>query len=203
MTRARLSAAGAHRMSERMRARPGFPVLFLAVAGLLAPPALAPSAAQAATAHPAKAAGPKAIGTYEDWTAAINREAGETVCYAFTRAKSSHPAISGRGDVVLTVTERPGFRDAVALSAGFAFAQNAAVKVVIDTRPPLDFYTSQRSAFSRDGHATVDAFLKSIQVVATSPGPRDEQVVDKFSLRGFNAAYAAILKACPAGKSAK
>jgi hypothetical protein len=189
-----------------MRARPGFPVLFLALAGLAGMPVLAP-AAHAETKPPKagrpapKLAGPRAIGKFEDWTAATNREAGQTVCYAFTRALSSTPAVSGRGDVVLTVTERPGGRDAVALSAGFAYAQNASVAVVVDAQPALDFYTAQRSAFARDGHATVQAFLRANQVVATSPGPKNTQVADKFSLKGFNAAYAAVVKACPAGKT--
>lgn len=202
MMRARLFATDPHRMSPRMRARPSFPALILAVFALAAAPA-----ALAQTVKPpakaAKPAGPKKIGTFEDWTAATNKEAGQTVCYAFTYAHASKPAISGRDRVVLTVTERPGGRDAVALSAGFAYAQNATVAVVIDTQPPVDFYTAQRSAFSRDGHATVQAFLKSLAVVATSPAPKNVQVADTFSLKGFNAAYAAIVKACPPGKGEK
>ena len=57
------------------------------------------------------------------------------MCYAFTRAQSSAPAVPGRGDVVLTVTERTGGRDAVAISAGFAYAANAAVAVNVDQQP--------------------------------------------------------------------
>ena len=62
----------------------------------------------------------------------------------------------------------------------------------------LDFYTSQRSAFARDGHAAVAAFQKANQAVAHSPEAKGKPVVDTFSLRGFSAAYAAISKACPA-----
>jgi hypothetical protein len=191
-----------------MRALPACLAVFLAAVAVAGAPPWAPGAqAQTVKTPPKpakKAVAPKKIGTFEDWTAATNKEAGATVCYAFTRAASSAPAVSGRGDVVLTVTERPGGgRDAVALSAGFAYAQNAAVAVVIDTQPPLDFYTAQRSAFSRDGHATVQAFLKGQRVVATSPGPKAVAVADTFSLKGFNAAYAAIVKACPPGKAEK
>jgi invasion protein IalB len=168
-------------------------------------PALAPAAMSQTAKVPAKTApkpaGPKAIGTFEDWTAATNKEAGQTVCYAFTRAATSAPPVSGRGDVVLTVTERPSGRDAVAISAGFAYAQNADVTVVIDAQPALNFYTAQRSAFARDGHVAVQGFLKGRQLLATSPGPKNAMVKDSFSLRGFNAAYAAIVKACPAGKA--
>jgi invasion protein IalB len=180
-------------------------LLFVFIGFAVLAPGLAPLALAQTVKTPPKAApaptGPKAIGKFDDWTAATNKEAGQTVCYAFTRAVTSSPAISGRGDVVLTVTERPVGRDAVALSAGFAYAPNAAVLAVIDTQPPLEFYTAQRSAFARDGHATVQAFLKGRTLAATSPGPKAAKVVDTFSLRGFNAAYAAIVKACPAGKT--
>jgi len=147
--------------------------------------------------HPAaKPEAPKALGKFDDWTAATHVEAGQMVCYAFTRPTASTPAVSGRGDVVLTVTERSTGRDAVALSAGFAYDKNAAVTLEID-QTKLDFYTAQRSAFSRDGHATVAALEKGRQAVARSPGPRNTPVTDTFSLRGVSAAYAAIGKACP------
>ncbi len=108
------------------------------------------------------------------------------------------PVLPGRGEVVLTVTERPTGRDTVAISAGFPFAKDAAVTMQVDTAG-LDFYTAQSSAFARDGKAAVAAFQKGEQALARSPGPRDGQtVVDTFSLRGFSAAYAAINKACPA-----
>ena len=147
------------------------------------------------TARPA--GGPAAIGHFDDWTAATNKEAGQTVCYAFTRASASTPAIAGRGDVVLTVTQRPGgTRDAVALSAGFAYAANAEVSVQVE-QASLPFYTAQRSAFSRDGHAAITALERGRQAVAKSPGPRNTAVTDTFSLRGFAPAYAAMNKACP------
>ena len=162
-----------------------------------------PRGARPAPAHaPAHAvpAAPRAIGKFEDWTAATHQEAGQTVCYAFTRASSSTPALPGRSDVVLTVTQRPGgARDAVAISAGFAFGANAEVSVQVENTT-LPFYTSQRSAFARDGHAAVAMFERGRQAVAKSPGPRNTAVTDVFDLRGFSPAYAAINKAC-AGKS--
>ncbi len=172
-------------------------------ASVLAAPALAQSKKPAiASKRPAAAAaGPHAIGYFDDWTAAVHREAGEKVCYAFTRAASSTPAIAGRGDVVLTVTERPASRDVVAISAGFAYSRNASVSVGIE-QTSMDFYTAQRSAFARDGHAAAQAFQRGRLVIARSPGPRGQIVSDHFSLRGFSAAYAAIGRACPPGKGA-
>ena len=163
-----------------------------------------PEPAHAAPAHPAPARpapapapAPKEIGKFDDWIAATHQESGQTVCYAFTRAESSNPAVPGRGQVVLTVTQRPTGRDAVAIEAGFSFAANAAVTVQVD-QTGLDFYTAQRNAFARDGKAAVAAFQRGTRAIARSPGPKDAQVTDTFSLKGFSAAYAAIVKACPA-----
>lgn len=140
---------------------------------------------------------PKQIGTYEDWIAATHQEGGQTVCYAFSRAQSSTPKLSDRGAVVLTVTQRSSSRDTVAVEAGFSFAPNAVVTMQVD-QTGLEFYTAQRNAFARDGKAAVAAFNKGSRAIARSPGPRDVTVTDTFSLRGFSAAYKAIVKACPA-----
>lgn len=176
-----------------------FPVLLAPVlaACLFAAPIRAETAKP--PSHHAKAGGPQAIGTFEDWTAATNKEGAQTVCYAFTRAHASAPALPGRGDVVLTVTERPSGRDAVAVSAGFTYAANATVKLDVDGTG-FDLYTAQRSAFARDGHAVVQAMSHGKQAVARSPGPKGADVQDTFSLRGFAPAYAAIVKHCPPGK---
>jgi hypothetical protein len=151
-------------------------------------------AGAAPPAHHA-AGGPKSIGRFEDWTAATHSESGHTVCYAFTRAQSSAPALPGRGAVVLTVTERTSGRDAVAIEAGFGYAANATVTVQVD-QAGLEFYTAGRNAFARDGKAAVAAFGRGSRAIGRSPAPKE--VTDTFSLKGFAAAYAAIVKACPA-----
>ncbi len=158
-------------------------------------PAPAKATHSAPTAAPASAA-PKSIGTWDKWEAATHPEGGALVCYAFTRATSSTPAMPGRDDVVLTVTERPGSRDAVAISAGYAYPKDASVEAQVEGTK-LPFYTAGRSAFARDGKAAVAAFHKGRDVVAHAPAPKG-QVTDDFSLRGFSAAYTAILKECPA-----
>jgi hypothetical protein len=171
-----------------------------AVFFLLALPLLATAPAWAQShkpaAVPAKADAAKKINSFDDWTAATHTEAGQTVCYAFVRASHSAPAIAGRGEVVLTVTQRPSGRDAVAISAGFAYPANASVAVQVD-QTALDFYVAGRSAFARDGHAAAIALGHGKQVTARSPGPRKAVVTDTFSLKGFGHAYEAINKACP------
>ncbi len=167
---------------------------FLTIALLPALPATAETNKPAPPKH-TTADGPKSIGKFDDWTAATHKEAGQTVCYAFTRAQGSAPPIPGRGGVVLTVTERSSGRDAIAIEAGLPYAPNATVTVQVD-QTGLDFYTSGKNAFARDGKAVVTAFGKGTRAIARSPGPKE--VTDTFSLKGFAQAYAAIIKACPA-----
>lgn len=170
------------------------PVLFFMVAA--SPRVVQAQAKHAAPAKAALSSAPKQLGKFEDWIAAIHMEGGQKVCYAFTRAQNSSPAIPGRGDVVLTVTQRATGRDAVALSAGFAYASGVEVMVQID-QSGHPFYTAQRSAFSRQGAAAVGAMKNGRTVIARSPGPNKTQVVDTFSLKGFTQAYAATVKECP------
>jgi hypothetical protein len=144
----------------------------------------------------AKSGGPTLIGKFDDWIAATHPESGVPVCYAFTRAQSSIPTLPGRGGVVLTVTQRPSGRDSVAMESGFTFEPDATVDVQAD-QTGLDFYTHQRAAFARDGHAAVTAFKTASRAIARSPGPHAATVTDTFSLKGFTAAYEAISKACP------
>jgi Invasion associated locus B (IalB) protein len=180
-----LSRPGPHRISLGMRR------IVIVLSLILALPAAA------AQPKPKPAPGPKELGKFDDWIAATHEEGGQTACYAFVRAKNSVPVLPGRGEVVLTVTERPTGRDTVAIAAGFPFRKDAAVTVQVDTAG-LDFYTAQSDAFARDGKAAVAAFQKGEQALSRSPGPREGQtVVDTFSLHGFSAAYAAINKACP------
>jgi hypothetical protein len=188
MTASRLFRVRGGPISAAMNTR--FP-RFLAFALVLAVPAAAAETKKQAPA----AAGPKSIGKFDDWTAATHQESGVPVCYAFTRVQSSAPTLPGRGPVVLTVTERASGRDAVAIEAGFPYAANATVTVQVD-QAGLEFYTSGRNAFARDGKAAVTAFGKGSRAIARSPTPKE--VTDTFSLKGFGEAYKAIVKACPA-----
>ncbi|HUN42327.1 MAG TPA: invasion associated locus B family protein [Acetobacteraceae bacterium] len=171
------------------------PLLCLAL--LLAVPAAAQQ--KKAPPHQAAPAAPKELATYGDWIAATHGEGAQMVCYALTRAKTSTPTLPGRGQVVLTVSERPTVRDTVAIEAGFDYAKGAAVTVQVD-QTGLDFYTRGSDAYARDPKAATLAFQRGDHAIARSPGPRKEQVTDTFSLNGFSAAYAAVVKACPEKK---
>ena len=172
------------------------PIVCLVLAA--ASPVLAHSHAKPKPKPAAKAPPPESVGVFGDWQAATHTEAGETVCYAFSRPKSSAPALTGRGDVVLTVTERPKLRDTVALSAGFAYPANAAPVVAVDGAKS-ELYSSGRSAFARDGGALIAAMEKGNFADFSSPAAKGKSVTDRFSLKGFGAAMKAVLTLCPDG----
>ena len=167
-------------------------LLATALSALVVVPAIAQ---QRAPAPAAQQQGPRRLGDFQDWIAAVHTEAGQKVCYAFTRAQRSDPAREG---VILTVTHRSSSRDQVALSAGYAYPRNASVTVAVGNRE-LAFYTGGNSAFARDGRAAVAAFRSGATAVARGPraGGRGT-ATDSFSLSGFSAAYDAISQECPA-----
>ena len=102
--------------------------------------------------------------------------------------------------MVLTVTRREGNRDSVALSAGFVLTGHEDAVLQAGANRLL-FYIAGRSAFSRDGAAAVAAFGREVSVAARVHGPKGVEIVDHFGLKGFSAAYAAMLKACAPGQA--
>ena len=161
--------------------------ILLATSALLALPVLA-------TPVPALAAGPTSLGVFADWTSAQYDAGGARVCYAFTRAIGSAKTPSA---AMIIVSERSTSRDEVVVNATSAYPAKAEVAVQIDKQPPLSFYTAGKSAFSRDGRATVIGMQKGDAATA-SWDRKDGKHTEKFSLAGFSAAYGAIVKACPA-----
>jgi invasion protein IalB len=157
----------------------------LAAALLLALPA-------AAQPRPA----PERLGAFQSWTAATHQESGRKVCYAFTRAMRSEGAPPNRGATTLTVTHRPGGRDQVAVSVGFALARGADSVMAVGTQEFRSYAVVQSSAFFQDGAQLIAAFRAGREALTRTPGPRGN-VTDTFSLVGFTAAYDAISRECP------
>jgi hypothetical protein len=139
---------------------------------------------------------PVPLGKFGDWKAATHPEAGTTVCYAYTFAQSSRPPMQGRGDVVLTVSQRPNERDGVAILLGYQVLPHAGARVQAGGKD-LHFYLEGRSAFAPHGAEAIAAFSAGREAVGHFPGPRGVTFTDNFSLDGFAAAYDASLKACP------
>jgi hypothetical protein len=147
----------------------------------------------------AQQAAPTAIGTFQDWQAATFTEGGNKVCYAFTRAGRSQPNVPNRGEVVLTVTHRPGSRDQVAVRAGYTYPAGAEPSGMVEASAgnvSLAFFTAGDAAFARNRAEAIQGFQRGRTFRLQGPGPRGGTVTDTFSLMGFSAAYRAISDAC-------
>jgi len=146
------------------------------------------------------AAGPAPLGPnngqFGDWTAATYTAGAEKICYAFTTAQKSDPALAGRGQVMLTVTERPGARDEVTISAGYTYPKDAQVSLAVGAGK-FDFYTKDSTAYTTMGSQAAAAFKAGDVAIATGTGPHGKPVTDSFSLKGVSGAEAAIIAACP------
>jgi hypothetical protein len=146
------------------------------------------------------AGGPVALGPnggkFGDWTAATYGSGSAKACYAFTDAATSKPALKKRGEVMLTVTERPGVHDEVTLGGGYIYPKDAKVKLTVGTTA-IDFYTQGETAFTTSGADAVAAFKNGASAEAVSTGPHGHDITDDFSLSGFSGAYSAIASACP------
>ncbi len=174
------------RCSPALRPRP------LPLAALLVASAGADALAQPQGAASAR---PSRLGEHGAWTAATHTENGQKICYAFARPSRSDPA--DRQDVMLTVTHRPGQRDAVVLSPGYTYPRGAEVKVSVGGAA-LDFYTAGAAAAPRDAAAALRAFRNGREAVARGPGPNGRgTATDAFPLAGFGAALDAINRECP------
>lgn len=149
----------------------------------------------------ALAAGPTPIGPnkgiYGDWIAASYGTGSTKICYAFTKPVRTRPAISSRGMPMLTVTERHGSRDEISLTPGYTYPKNATVSLTAG-KTKIPFYVQDNVAFTDSVSQALDAFARESDAVVTASGPKGiKTVTDNYSLKGYSAAYKAIVKACP------
>lgn len=140
--------------------------------------------------------GPRILGEYGQWTAAVQRDGRQKVCFAFSSpTRMSHP----RSDAYLIVSHSGTERNAVELAADYRYPSAARVTVSVG-RTALRFEADGNSAYAVNGGAAVAAFRRGDQAIARGPRRAGQRgvVTDTFSLRGFTAAYNAMSRECAA-----
>jgi len=154
-------------------------------------------------AHAAPEAKP--LGTFGNWMAYADVEAGKQVCYLAIKPEKSDGGYKARGDVFLTVTHRPAARtfDVVSVVAGYQYKQDSDAAVDVDGKAWNLFTTSDR-AWARDAatdKAIVTAMQKGKTLSVKGTSNRGTPTTDVFTLSNFSKAYKAIGEACkkPAG----
>jgi invasion protein IalB len=158
--------------------------------------------ALAAPAHAQN--GPKALGSFEAWTAIELPEKTSKVCYMAARPIKSQPEGAKRGDILLTIMHRPAAkqRDEVSFQSGYPFKPGAPVVIDVEKKK-FDLFTKPEAdaegAWARDAamdKALVEAMKNGNSLTIKGTSGRGTETTDTFSLAGFTKAYAEIGKAC-------
>ncbi len=175
--------------------------LVAALALFLALPPGGTVIASAAHAAPAK---PKFIGGFRDWDAFTLKDGGGgTICYMISVPKAWSASRKGvrRGRIYVTVTHRPRarIRDQVNFIMGYPLKPGSEVKVSVDGKRRFRLFTEGDGAWTyteKDDRALVAAMKRGLEMRSIGVSARGTRTTDRYSLKGFTAAYNTISKAC-------
>jgi invasion protein IalB len=152
---------------------------------------------QAALAAPE----PKALGTFQQWTAFTYTEGKSKVCYLVGRPQASEPKDAKRDEVYVTVTHRPTdkVRNEVGVYVGYKLKDKSAVDASVGNAK-FSLFTKDDSAWAPDAKtdkALTDALAAGQSLVIKGTSARGTATTDTYTLAGFAAALKAISGACP------
>lgn len=148
----------------------------------------------------ARAAEPRLIGTFRDWSAYEFQDANGKVCYMASRPIKDEGNYTRRGEIYALITHRPEERsfDVVSFIAGYTHKAGSDVSVQIGS-DNFDLFTQGDTAWTRDGEtdrSLVASIRKGSRMVTRGTSSRGTLTTDTYSLSGSSAAYEAIGKAC-------
>jgi hypothetical protein len=155
-------------------------------------------------AMPAQAAGPKSLGKSGFWSSYSLGEGKQAVCYMSLSAKPPQPKnvskAAKRGEVVLMITHRPAedATDVVSYTAGLKFKPSSDVALKIGAKQ-FDLFTQGDTAWSRDAatdHALAAAIRAGQSLTITGVAASGAPIADTLNLKGADAAYVTVGKAC-------
>jgi invasion protein IalB len=162
----------------------------LLLAVVLAPVAPAPADAQT----------PTEVGVFRDWAVFRHEAGGQRVCFMVSRPTRSQPENVRRGDIYITITNRPGDRiqDEVSFVSGYPFREGSEVSVEIGN-DRFAMFTEGDTAWARDAETDrrlTDAIRRGSSMVVRGTSSRGTNTTDTFSLAGTGDAHRAAARAC-------
>lgn len=177
----------------------------LAVLGILLGPVSALGLAGPAAAE-AKQQSQQQIGQFGNWSAFVDKEKGNKLCYVGSIPEKQEGKYTSRGRTYVLVTIRPKESPlgVVTVEAGYRYRPDSKVRIDIDGQT-YELYTRNRKsdgkgdawAFGDDGDkALVAAMKRGKEMVVKGTSSRGTLTTDTYSLIGFTKAYEAIAKAC-------
>lgn len=140
------------------------------------------------------------IDNFGDWSAFIETENADKVCFIAGEPKKSKGEYAKRGDVNLMVTHRPAEKSlhVVSFNAGYAY-QGGSEAVVTIGSGEFRLFTDGGVAWAYDAEADkalVNAMRAGSTMTVTGASNRGTLTTDTYSLTGFSAAHTAINSAC-------
>ncbi|MBV6631683.1 MAG: hypothetical protein KI792_01475 [Alphaproteobacteria bacterium] len=148
----------------------------------------------------ARAAEPRLIGTFRDWSAYEFQDNSGKVCYMASRPIKDEGNYTRRGEIYALVTHRPDDRsfDVASFIAGYTHQAGSDVSVQVGSSS-FDLFTQGDTAWTRDtetDQSLVSSIRKGNRMVVRGTSSRGTLTTDTYSLSGSSAAYEAISKAC-------
>jgi invasion protein IalB len=139
----------------------------------------------------ARAAAPKLLGTYKDWSALMLVQGGEKQCYMVSEPRKVAPKGVKRGKIHLMVTHWPARKilNEVSVVTGYPYKKGSEVKAAVRKSKIFTINADEDKAM-------VKALKAGASLTVTGTSTRGTTTTDVYSLSGFSAAYRAISKAC-------
>lgn len=153
-----------------------------------------------ALAGDVRAAEPKALGAFQDWTAFMATRGSEKICYARSTPKKEKGDYTKRGKTYVSVSHRPAEKvtGEVSVEAGYPYKAGTEVEFVVDGKV-FKLFSKGENAWTygpSDDRALIQAMRAGQKLVVRGRSSRGTLTTDTYSLLGFTAATNAINEAC-------
>ena len=140
------------------------------------------------------------LGQNDKWEAFSNQQAGKTVCYIGSEPTEMRGKYKKRGASYAMVTHRPSEKslNVISIKAGYRHKAGSEVTVVIG-KDQFKLFTADGWAFAYDSKADdalVKAMKRGVEMIVKGISSRGTSTTDRYSLKGFTAAYRTIGRAC-------
>ena len=140
------------------------------------------------------------LGQNDQWEAFSNQQAGKIVCYIGSEPTDMRGKYNKRGASYAMVTHRPSEKslNVVSIKAGYQHMADSKVKVIIG-KYQFKLFTADGWAFAHDSkadNALVKAMMRGAEMIVKGVSSRGTSTTDRYSLKGFTAAYRTIGRAC-------
>ncbi len=154
----------------------------------------------ASVVAPARAAEPKRLGVFRDWTAYATAQAGKKICYMAAEPKKDEGKYKQRGKIYSMVSHRPAVNatNVVSIHSGYKYKENSEVNVTIGNKSFTLFTHGDTAWANSAGHdkALVKAMKSGRVMLVRGVSWRNTKTKDTYSLLGFTAAHREISRTC-------